>query len=324
VWAVGGVGRNHQPLANARSGSTPPLVAYGDHATVQVSDYLWTDTLTGTSVSAVVASSIAAVVWHLRPELTAPQVMALLQASGQDLGRRAELYRAQSLDDDPVLSHARSQSFRTATPLAQAPNVHLLLFAPALSLASSPPSLKNQMAAQTGMAGLSCADARVDTSSSCGSGKLWICPGTATGPTGCPAKTLPSIAAVSWVLPQPDQDPCPSCTLSSGQPPCPTCRPGTGPGPDQGLQIGPQLDLQIPSNWQGGCVSEVLLEVETPGSTGSQMVWIQPPGGQLCAGDWLRVTDLPNLPSTGTASISFALADHPYSARSPVYLGWWP
>jgi hypothetical protein len=80
-------------LANSRDGGRPRRTAYGDHAVASTADPKEpTAIYTGTSVSAAVTSSIAAVVWHLRPELSPGEVMKLLSRSGGDLPSRADFY----------------------------------------------------------------------------------------------------------------------------------------------------------------------------------------------------------------------------------------
>lgn len=88
--AAGSVDASGAPLANARGG-TPPLVAYGDHAVT------WdpglsqpTAIYTGTSVSAAVISSAAAVAWQYRGKLGRQQVMDLLSRSGKDFADPAD------------------------------------------------------------------------------------------------------------------------------------------------------------------------------------------------------------------------------------------
>src|SRR5262249_55746423 len=93
VWAVGAVDRADRPLARAPSGSLPPIVSHGAHAIAPRPAGTWPDPLTGSSVSAAVASSIAAIVWNLRPQLSADRIMALVMSSGRELPLHAALYR---------------------------------------------------------------------------------------------------------------------------------------------------------------------------------------------------------------------------------------
>ena len=69
----------------------PRRVAYGDHAVAEVGGRP-TRIYTGSSVSTAVVSAVAAVVWHLRPDLTPDQVMKLIDHSGRVLPARADFY----------------------------------------------------------------------------------------------------------------------------------------------------------------------------------------------------------------------------------------
>ncbi|MCB9650436.1 MAG: S8/S53 family peptidase [Deltaproteobacteria bacterium] len=85
VVPVGGVDSHDQRLENARPGSTPVLVAPGSGAAVPGSAVL-----TGTSLSTVIASSAAALVWSIQPNLTAEEVLAVVMGSADRLPLQAE------------------------------------------------------------------------------------------------------------------------------------------------------------------------------------------------------------------------------------------
>ena len=100
IYAVGGVDWQGLPLPNSRKGGRPWRVAYGDHAVartrapgpVGIRAEEPTKMYTGTSVSTVVVSSIAAVAWHLRPDLKPAQVMRRIGHAGEVLPGRADFY----------------------------------------------------------------------------------------------------------------------------------------------------------------------------------------------------------------------------------------
>ena len=101
VFAVGGVDGADNEIYNARPKSTPRLVAPSEHAvalvpagtkymdeqgaSVELLESQPTRRLTGTSVSAAVASAAAALVWSYRGKLTAPEVMELVYNGAEDL-----------------------------------------------------------------------------------------------------------------------------------------------------------------------------------------------------------------------------------------------
>ncbi|PRP92838.1 Subtilase family protein [Enhygromyxa salina] len=89
VYAVGGVDEHDQPLINARTGGQPRLVALGSNGVGGVSPNLHA-ALTGTSVSAAVASGAAALIWSYRPELRPSEVAELLYDTGYATGDAAD------------------------------------------------------------------------------------------------------------------------------------------------------------------------------------------------------------------------------------------
>jgi hypothetical protein len=177
---------------------------------------------TGTSVSAAVASSIAAVVWHLRPDLTPRQVMRIVTRSGKLLPFKADAY---SWKDFWPLSH-----------LVKAPHVRRLSLCRAIERACGPdgtacPALKSLPACkefeEMGSADLSVllppsppspppftvilSSSPVHLPSPCDPDALFW---GALGPDAlCPLEMLPDRTGRRWVIPQPQSDPCPGCTL---------------------------------------------------------------------------------------------------------------
>jgi hypothetical protein len=227
VYAVGGVDWQGLPLPNSRTGGMPRRAAFGDHAVARVVSpeeavEKPTAMYTGTSVSTAVASSVAAVVWHLRPELKPRQVMRLIGRSGDELPVRADCYAWKKLWP---LSH-----------LKKPPHTRRLSLCPAVKRACPP-------------GGVACPD--LESSSSC---EPWeptkpapltdvlatfsatlldfapesippicvraplpdflIVAGRGMPPVpGCSSAVIPDVGSQRWVFPQPPDDPCPGCTL---------------------------------------------------------------------------------------------------------------
>jgi hypothetical protein len=86
VHAVGGLDEFDEALINAREAAMPRLAALGANGIVDPG----ADALSGTSVSAAVASATAALLWSYRPELRPHQIMQLIHASGWDTGDDAD------------------------------------------------------------------------------------------------------------------------------------------------------------------------------------------------------------------------------------------
>jgi len=278
VWAVGGVSHGGRRLANARDGSEPALVTYGDHAVVKLPAGGYTKPLTGSSVSAAVASSTAAVVWHLRPELSGREVMALLSSSGSDLGRSAELFRTDGA---------------TVVP---APPVRKLDLSAALGAALAP---QPEPAAENHSAGCHLLKVLPEKiPASCPRRTYFTCDGIAPN---CTAESLPPKPAPGAVITQPGANPCPSCSLGGGG--------GSGMAALQG---------QIDPDWDQGCLTDAMLEVET---TDGEKIGIPiSTGKDLCPGDSLEIEDLDLPVSIAAARISFKLSEGDYSATSDVYV----
>jgi len=103
VSAIDSVGRS---LTNTRSNAKSRFSAYGDHAIVETSGALNNTVLTGSSVSTLLVSSIASMVWAHRPELTSSEIMELIYKSGDNLGIPADFYGNASGTD--ILMHRAS------------------------------------------------------------------------------------------------------------------------------------------------------------------------------------------------------------------------
>jgi Subtilase family len=209
VYAIGGVESQDWPLPNSRDGGRPLRVAYGDHAATGVSSNPRA-VYTGTSVSAAVASSIAAVVWHLRPELTPKQVMKLLTRSGKRLETQADFYFwkpfpaphqkrlslctavVEALREGGATRHPGFGTISSCTPPDKRPSIPPITGSPTpISFArTSPPPTCNPMA------------------------QLWTwTPGSANSLTPCPMDQFLDMATLPVVGPQPPDNPCPGCTL---------------------------------------------------------------------------------------------------------------
>ena len=90
LFSAGGIKEDGSLLDTARVKGTPGLTAFSDHAVVELSDTGGSSgILSGTSVSAVVVSSTAAVLWSYFPGLDAFQIMELIYSSATPLGRDA-------------------------------------------------------------------------------------------------------------------------------------------------------------------------------------------------------------------------------------------
>jgi hypothetical protein len=231
IYAVGGVDSQGLPLPNTRKGGQPRRVAYADHAVTGAEPSKPTAMYTGTSVSAAVVSSIAAVVWHLQPELTPAEVMRLITRSGDELDTQADFYAWKWL----------------LSKLMAAPNARRLSLCQAVQQACEPN-------------GKRCPDLE----------PLSKCPAWAPKPAEL-AEILATLGEVPvvgqlsisaerifegasaditsqrWVTPQPEETPCPGCTLVPKPPPVAMAFP-----------MEPQYDLllEITQSWHDAALKE--------------------------------------------------------------------
>ena len=183
LYAAGGVRTDGRELANARPKGLPRLVAYGDHAVTEHRDPAAspgtpTATLTGSSVSTLVASATAAAVWYTHPNLTAQEVMEQVYRTGRPAGQRADFY----LKGQPQPDRHRV-SFCGAVG-ATCP----------ISIGGGRPYLSAALQGFSNQAAV-----------------LGIAAGKAASD---PFQSLPGLMARSWIGPQPEADPCPGCTFT--------------------------------------------------------------------------------------------------------------
>ncbi len=86
LFAVGGVDFGRRPITETRPKAFPKHVAIATHASAGPAGTDLPTSITGTSVAASVVSAIAGTVWAFRPDLTAPEVMEVVYASGEPIG----------------------------------------------------------------------------------------------------------------------------------------------------------------------------------------------------------------------------------------------
>jgi hypothetical protein len=205
------------PLPNYRRGGLPRRVAFGDHA---VASTAGTDDpaamYTGSSVSTAVVSAIAAVVWQLRPELSAAEVMRLLGRSGDVLPARADSYAWKDLW--PFSNMLGAPHMRQLT-LCQA-----VVRARVEGGMGDIPSCRRPKKAAADLSSLVTAFPSTSLPlqaaalpSFCWSAShpkplLFVDPGHGVADP-CPLSVWPDMVSQRWVAPQPDDPPCPGCSF---------------------------------------------------------------------------------------------------------------
>ena len=190
ISAIDSIGRS---LTNTRSKAKARIAAYGDHAIVETSSTLNNNVLTGSSVSTLLVSSIASMVWAHRPELSASEVIELIYKSGENLGIPADFYGNASGTDILMRRASMCSALKYAcsglpceSSLNQCSWNQYFTNLNSTSLATSSP-------AQSYLLG---------DISSCSS---------ATDPS-CKLSQQESTTISPWIIPQPDSTVCPNCS----------------------------------------------------------------------------------------------------------------
>ena len=91
LYRFSGLRWDGEPLSNAIPGTESQLTFYADHAVAEYPADTPTKILTGSSVSALVASATAAAVSYYWPDPPYPKIMESIYHAGTDMGRQAEL-----------------------------------------------------------------------------------------------------------------------------------------------------------------------------------------------------------------------------------------
>jgi len=246
VYAVGGVDWQGLPLPNSRPGGKPWRVAYGDHAVARTSVPVLTETgageptkmYTGTSVSAAVVSSIAAVAWQLQPDLKPAQIMRRLGHAGKVLDQRADFYAWKHLSWLIRPPHLKRLSLcqtvlrlcgpdeRRCRPRLETLNCRLSEPPPA-DLGAILPGVSTKVPFTPRVLPSGC-----DSQTRVFKGAFST---ISDSQRVCPMEKLPDMAAPYLVSTQPPENPCPTCSIVPDRPEAvvalaPNLLPGDGAG----------------------------------------------------------------------------------------------
>ena len=336
VYAVGGVDWQGLPLPNSRPGGKPWRVAYGDHAVARTSvpskGEEPTKMYTGTSVSTAVVSSIAAVAWHLRPDLTPAQVMKLIGHAGKVRSDRADFYawkhfswligphlRQLSLCRTlrhlcgPNDSSCRPKLETRSCPIPDDSAAHLSGITPLSSTIVPFKELSPPPSCATIFMGVGAPVSEIDD---------------------CPMEKLPDMVLPYEVATQPPENPCPTCSIVPDHPAALSAGVGgDGGGPPYAVvvAIDPEWQATATMSPNNTTISSAVLVVDCSAMS---------PGGELHVRSDIRDRIPPSPESVRirlddrlrrslkkcTASVDFRLTLHsPHgpeerSVQSPVYV----
>lgn len=193
LYAVGGLQGNDRPIANARRGGMPELAAYADHVALTDRDGVRTSTYTGTSVATAVVASIASGLWHKRgPDRNAQQVVDELPGV--------------KLNYPPDFRWKYAEGERRVKRITLCSGSGKAQTCPDSSL----PPLWETMAKEPKPT-----PGRFEVFASyspCQGKSYYSTLGAASIPEAfCPGENFNDFRSESWLVPQPEFDPCPDC-----------------------------------------------------------------------------------------------------------------
>ena len=223
AYAVGGVDWQGLPLPNSRTKGLPRRVAYGDHATVYVNGAP-TTTYTGTSVSAAVVSSIAAMVWYLRPDLSPAEVMQLIDNSALQ-PPQAVLADFYSEKKQPIIREVSLCAALKAAWSGRGDNAVGAAISKCEPQVWQPlviPELpgKHQRIDSKSLTSFQRKDVSTITRWACNP-LMWLysTDDALSSTPSCPTDLFISVLNQRWILPQPGDNPCSNCVLFPTGPP---------------------------------------------------------------------------------------------------------
>jgi hypothetical protein len=291
--AVGAVDGADLPLHNAREGARAELVAPSQHVSItraSVAIPAHTPPYTGTSISAAVASSAAAMLWALKPGLSSHAVPEVLMSRAVTLGRGGIDFGT-GLRRIPgrlsmcsvVQSACQSNAACTVTPSCRSRAAYTDHRIPDYP---RPPA--NRRVDARGLWGA------VTHASACGSTgwrRVDLVPLEAYDP--CPAQQLYGVVEAPWAYPHPDVPVCSVCEW-------------------RGASLGMKIDHRLQ-----GALTDPTLSAKL--ASGDEVRHLLPvPLTELVAGAYLEVHDLPiSSHDVVGASIDFVV-DGKMSSTDPV------
>ncbi len=146
VESFSGVRWDSRQLSNASPASESQIVFYADHAVAEDRSNKPTKMLTGSSVSALLASVTAAAVSYYWDDLPRYKIMQFLYQSGRDLGRPADLcFGAQCPENDTAPSVRWTSLCRALTAACPSSSLSCHSLPGCDTLGKSPPDLPSNL-----------------------------------------------------------------------------------------------------------------------------------------------------------------------------------
>jgi len=202
LFAVGGVDFGRRPIPETRTNAFPKLAAIATHASAGPAGQDLPPSITGTSVATAVVSAIAGTAWAYRPDLTAPELMNIVYATGQSTGQNSSFGTTSP-------TTVRAASLCHAVRLVCAPNPQgvspacpaqlMTCSYPTWAVGANPPLPNSQV---TSLQDLFKQSKQVQIGS---------LDDLVNNPA--PNELYPAASVPPWVYPQPLRPPCAACAL---------------------------------------------------------------------------------------------------------------
>jgi hypothetical protein len=211
AYAIGGVDWQGLPLPNARPVGMPKLVAYADHVVVKTSDGSPTRIYTGSSVSTVVASSAAAMAWHLKPSLTPEKVMEQIALAAEESPSTATYYAGRYWESGSPppkrLSPCKTVLSLCGLNAGLCPAVTSITCPQDHDPADFSTTIIPQHSSPVTFSSIDPPSCDLQT-------QVYMDSGLPVSPKrSCPIETLPDMNTPGLTYPQPPETPCPPCTI---------------------------------------------------------------------------------------------------------------
>jgi hypothetical protein len=219
LYAASGLDYRGRDIAISRDGARTRLAAYADHGVGIDHDGNFTGTLSGTSVSAMVVSSAAAVAWFYRPEKSAHDIMMDVYRGGDYIRKRADFCLGR-----PSGCPARTRRVTVCGAVRRACRGGAGVHCPA-AIARCPGW--DRSPADIAALDYGTFDAyskgyfleytaTTYTDPVCGAVELANSTGFTVTTTECPESQSYGDGALPFTVPQPEGDPCPNCAAYFG------------------------------------------------------------------------------------------------------------
>ncbi len=230
VYAVGGVTATEEPIVNSRAESLPGLVAYADHAVASDLAGKSTRVLTGTSVAAAVVSATAAAVRNCQRGIDRQLLMQWIRESGSEIDHPRSFPESSALKFGGLDAEVQWISLcRAVESLCTVEGcggregcVPDESYQVTVECGEWPPAESDTQALRAQLDkfqpdrsedGSTIVDSLGGFNPICSANEILYDKASGVPGVLCPFEQFHSLRAHSWTTPQPEEDPCATCSL---------------------------------------------------------------------------------------------------------------